>query len=329
MYLYNDEYIFGSHVIVGSATILVYEVLTTLDDEINYIWMQPWTLGTFLFWANRYLPFVDVTLGMYVQFGANIGPDTCDKYYRGILWAVATGLFIAELIITLRTLAIWSHRRSILIFLSLMTLITSGAGIVGVVLENHSFQFEPPPLGGRGCKLIKSRRLIIIPYLTVAISETSVVCLTIIRALDHFRRLTRYSWVTRVYGYGLLFYIYLLLITAANIAIPFAAEEPRYKGYFAISQHVFHSIFCTRVIVLIQRRRWARRSLPHADDGSLSHAPGVNVPMTKVTVHQHTSAGAPYTTYSEGDVETAEYTTGGKESSAVASRAQPNLDWTQ
>ncbi len=33
--------------------------------QINYIWLQPWTLGTFLFWANRYLPFLDVSLGMH------------------------------------------------------------------------------------------------------------------------------------------------------------------------------------------------------------------------------------------------------------------------
>lgn len=83
--------------------------------------------------------------------------------------------------------------------------------------------------------------------------------------------------------------------------------------------------------MLIQRRRWARRSLPHDaldDGGSLSQ--NVNVQMTKVTnAHQHTSAGAPYTTYSEGDVETAEYTTRSKESTHAGSRGQPNLDWTQ
>lgn len=99
----SAEYIVGSYVTVASATILVrtpqsraFYMLTDPSrstrcsplwttryppcrdahthmltapslppSQINYIWMQPWTLGTFLFWANRYLPFVDVILGIH------------------------------------------------------------------------------------------------------------------------------------------------------------------------------------------------------------------------------------------------------------------------
>lgn len=135
-------------------------------------------------------------------------------------------------------------------------------------------------------------------------------------------------------------------------------QEPRYKGYFAVSapsfpheytsvtniisslQHVLHSIFCTRVILLIQQQRCTRRSLPYPYASSVAQ----NLPMAKVTVSM--PCGALSEGYSnnhgEGEDGMREYyhcTTSTRKDSSGAGAGGPDsrrvslssnrLDWTQ
>ncbi|KAF8203349.1 hypothetical protein BJ912DRAFT_352814 [Pholiota molesta] len=268
MRFFSTDYIYSSNVLLTAATVLVWEILTTLDDEVNYIWKQPWTLGTFLFWANRYLPFFDTIIAMRMQFSRDMSPAACRTHYLGMTWVMITGLILAEFIIILRTWAIWKHKRSVRIFLAAMSFCTLLPAIATLVVEIHSFRFAPTTEHGYGCNLVYAERLIVVPYCMVAISETVVVILTLARGINHLSLSSKTSWVGRVYGYGLMFYIYLLVFTLINIVVPLVAQQPRYKSYLAVSQHVFHSIFCTRVILFIQRQRWARRSgaAPRTDD---------------------------------------------------------------
>ncbi|KAF9476111.1 hypothetical protein BDN70DRAFT_882814 [Pholiota conissans] len=296
MYLYDQEYIVGSNILTATATILVWEILTTLDDEINYIWKQPWTLGTFLFWANRYLPFFDTFIALRIQFSSNMSTSACFNYYRGITWMMATGLILAEFVIILRTWAIWRHKRAVRIFLCTLSFCVFFPLIATLVVEVHSFGFELPPPDGFGCRLVTSKRLIVVPYCLIALSETAVVILTLARGVDHLSFSSHSSWVARVYGYGLLFYIYLLVITMINIVVPLVSKQSHFKGYLAISQHVFHSIFCSRVIIFIQRQRWTRRSAATSrcddeDGGDSGLYTTHNAPLTNQASNATESAG--------------------------------------
>ncbi|KAF8966824.1 hypothetical protein BDZ97DRAFT_1806687 [Flammula alnicola] len=209
MYLYSEEYIVASNFLTATASVLVWELIITLDDEINYIWQQPWTLGTILFAVNRYLPFVDTFMALYLQMTVTT-QEMCRSYYTAITWIVAIGLMVSELIILLRTWALWQRKRIIFFILGGMSTLTFGPGIAVTSLEIKSLRFGDTPLGGRGCKLEEASKTILVAYALIALSETVVVTLTVIRGMDHLRSSSRSSWVTRVYGYGLLFYIYLL-----------------------------------------------------------------------------------------------------------------------
>ncbi|KAF8152308.1 hypothetical protein B0H34DRAFT_112391 [Crassisporium funariophilum] len=222
MYLYSREYIIGSNVLTASATVLVYDVFLTLNDEINYIWLQPWTLGTFLYWVNRYLPFADTFMALYLQMSVTNIPK-CHTFYEAITWMIATGLMVSELILLLRTYAMWQRRRSILIGLGSMSFVTFGPGIALTFLEIKSFKFDEVPLGGLGCNLQTASKLIMISYVLIAFSETVVVVLTLMRGREHLRN-SQSSWVKHIYRHGLLFYAYLLIITIINMVVPLVAN---------------------------------------------------------------------------------------------------------
>jgi len=261
MYLYDNEYIIGSHVLVASLMVLVYDTLLTIGNEINYIWLQPWTLGSLLFMVNRYLPFLDTSLGLYLEF-AQTTPRQCERYYTGITWLIAVGLMVSELILLLRTWALWDRSKKIFFILGGLSSVTFVPGILITHYEIKSLRFGEVPEGGRGCNLLSASKLIMAAYVLIALSETIVVVLTIKKGWEHRARASQSSWVNRVYRHGLLFYLYLLAITIINMVVPLVADQPRYKNYLAVPQRVFHSIFCNRVILLIQRQRSIRSNPP-------------------------------------------------------------------
>ncbi|CAA7269370.1 unnamed protein product [Cyclocybe aegerita] len=253
MYIYSDEYQLGACVLIASATVLVFDFFLTLHEEINHIWMQPWTPGTVIFLVNRYLPFVDTSMVLYLQF-TTTNIDMCNTYYHVSTWLIAVGLMVSELILLLRTYAMWQRRRIILYILGGMSFATFGPGIALTYLELRSLEFGEVPEGGLGCRLLKASKLIFVTYVLVALSETVVVVLTLMKGKEHLRS-SQASWVKHIYRHGLLFYMYLLSITIMNVVVPLVVAEPQYKNYLAIPQRIFHSVFCNRVILLISRQR--------------------------------------------------------------------------
>jgi hypothetical protein len=256
MYIYNSEFRLGSNILTASATVLVLDYLFTLDEEINYIWMQPMGFGSILFLLNRYLPFVDTFLALYSQMSI-VSPQQCKSLYMVITWLLASGLCVSELILLLRTFAVWQRNSRIFFGLTAMAVSTWAPGIAITFLEIRSFRFEPVPDGAVGCNLVAASKLIMVTFVLLALSETVVCVLTVIKGVQHLRT-SSHSWVKHVYRHGLLFYFYLLIITIINMVVPLVAAEPLYKNYLAIPQRVFHSIFCNRVILLISAQRSIR-----------------------------------------------------------------------
>jgi len=204
--------------------------------------------------VNRYLPFVDTSLGLYLEF-AQPTPGQCECYYTAITWMIAVGLMVSELILLLRTWALWERSKMIFLFLGGMSSLTFVPGILITHFEIKSLRFGEVPPGGRGCNLLSASKLIMAAYVLIALSETVVVVLTIKKGLQHRARGSQSSWVKNVYRHGLLFYLYLLVITIVNMVVPLVAAQPLYKNYLAVPQRVSHSIFCNRVILFIQQQR--------------------------------------------------------------------------
>ncbi|KAF9039375.1 hypothetical protein BJ165DRAFT_1497821 [Panaeolus papilionaceus] len=208
MYIYSPEFRLGSNALTASATVLVLDYLLTLDEEINYMWMQPKGFGTLLFFLNRYSPFLDTLMALYTQMGV-VSPERCKTLYQGITWLVATGLCMSELILLLRTFAMWNHKKAIFFILATMSTLTWGPGIAITYLEIASFRFEPVPEGAVGCRLVSASKLIWVTFILLAFSETVICILTVMKGIHHLRSSSQ-TWVKHVYRHGLIFYFYLL-----------------------------------------------------------------------------------------------------------------------
>jgi len=218
--------------LVACGTLLVYDLLCTLDQEVAYVWNSPWTLGTALFFLNRYLPFIDTFLSLKLKLSMS-SPETCQRQFTVVTWLIASGIIISEFILVLRTA---------LAFIP---------AIIVTDIELKSLKYVPSDFPG--CRLSAASSIIIISYILLALSETTVAVLTGIAAYRYLRH-SQSRWVTQLYREGLLFYVYLLSISIANVLVPIFA--PRiFANWLATPQRVMHSVLCNRVLLVILKQR--------------------------------------------------------------------------
>ncbi|KAJ7641385.1 hypothetical protein FB45DRAFT_356549 [Roridomyces roridus] len=219
------------------ATILVYDLLCTLDQEISYVWPRPWSTSTALFVFNRYLPFVDVFISLTSKFTRQ-SPEQCLMRNVAVGWLSVLGIMLSEGILMLRTYALWERKPFVLVLLCIVAVTVFIPIIILVRVETISLHYIPTP--DVGCQLSSASSILIYGYLMIMISETDL------------RR--SHSWVLKLYQDGMLFYAYLLMISVANVLVPILGPRPL-ANWLATPQRVFHSILCTRVLFLILRQR--------------------------------------------------------------------------
>ncbi|PPQ67610.1 hypothetical protein CVT26_006820 [Gymnopilus dilepis] len=207
--------------LVACGTLLVYDLLCTLDREVAYVWRPPWSLGTLLFFLNRYLPFIDTFLSLKLKLSMN-SPETCQRQFKVVTWMIASGIIISEFILVLRTYAICQRKRYALVTLSISSALAFIPAIIVTDIELRSLKYIPS--GYPGCRLSSASSIIIISYILLALSETTMAVLTGIAAYRYLRH-SQSRWVTRLYREGLLFYVYLLSVSIANVLVPILAPR--------------------------------------------------------------------------------------------------------
>ncbi|KAI0094105.1 hypothetical protein BDY19DRAFT_989608 [Irpex rosettiformis] len=105
---------------LASCVMLFYDMFLTFGDEVERIWMQPFTGATVLWFMNRYitpLAYIIITVSFH---DPNWGPEACERYVRfpeiiKIFTATAVGI-----IFILRLYAIWGRSRIILVCFSVL-----------------------------------------------------------------------------------------------------------------------------------------------------------------------------------------------------------------
>ncbi|KAJ6590408.1 hypothetical protein DFH09DRAFT_1139311, partial [Mycena vulgaris] len=114
----------------------VYDWMCTLDQEVSYVWNSSRTTGKLLFIINRYLPFVVVSVSV-----------ECLTRYKLISWLTVFGVHLSEVILMLRTYAIWERRRGVLVFLIILFLGTAIPAAVFWQIELNSTSKCRPRFG--------------------------------------------------------------------------------------------------------------------------------------------------------------------------------------
>ncbi|KAF8152270.1 hypothetical protein B0H34DRAFT_111202 [Crassisporium funariophilum] len=251
----------------STSTLLVFDYVCTLKSEVSYVWPCRRSIGLILFYLNRYLPFLDLVLLSYLKF-IPTELTTCGPITTVALWIVSIGMVVSQLIIILRTYAMWGRKRSIFFLLAALTIIIMASVTAIMVIQTIDMQKVVSMIKAFGPK--SQRKAICVfhhppqqvdsislkplsCYLLICMSEMTIVLLTIIKANQHLRQSSS-AWVDQLYKNGILYGICMFFLSLMNSTIPFTAPSDL-KIDFLVLQHVLHSIFSNRVIFLILQNR--------------------------------------------------------------------------
>lgn len=242
---------FTSHSYTACATLLVYDLLLLFPTEINYVWLpRPTHPHLLLFALNRYSPLVDMALTINWLLHKST-PADCHRFYIIVSPFALTGIFISQVILMIRTYAIWDRRRAIFwcfIGIGIFCFIPT---VICMAMELKTAQFVALP-NHPDCLNVSPPYLLAVAFIFMLVIDTIIALLTLFKGVEHLRR-SNHPFLTEFYASGMLFYICIFIISLANILVPMWA--PDLIGFLSGFQRIFHSILCNRVMLLILKQR--------------------------------------------------------------------------
>ncbi|EKM51109.1 uncharacterized protein PHACADRAFT_213010 [Phanerochaete carnosa HHB-10118-sp] len=237
---------------VVSCTLMIYDFMLTFSREIDLVWRSRWSAIKVLFLVTRYTTFVELAVVIWPLITTDISPNGCYINYQWTGWTNITGILLAEVILMLRTWAVYERRRSVGIGLGVWTVATWVPNLATVGIFLQSLQFGPIPgvqnSPGIGCHVTAGSSILFISWLLIMVSEAPIMFLMAFMAFRNYRH-TRDSAVFRtVFRDGTIFYLYLFILSIANVIVIFTTPAGLIN-LFAIPERMFHSILTTRIIL--------------------------------------------------------------------------------
>ncbi|KAF8158468.1 hypothetical protein B0H34DRAFT_460434 [Crassisporium funariophilum] len=247
---------------LASNTLLIFDYICTLQSEISYVWSCPRSIGLILFYLNRYLPFVDCLIMFSNMKLVPYNIETCIRFTSAASWVVTIGMLNSQMIILLRTYAMWGRKRSIKYILLASGTVVFGVHFVILAVQAAGISGALSRIKASGriqkksiCSMMTgggSNRVLVF-YSLICFDEILVVILTVIKAKQHLRQSSS-LWVVQLYKNGIIYCLCMLSLSLLN-SMMIVAAPGHLKPILFPFQRVLHSIFCNRVILLILKNR--------------------------------------------------------------------------
>jgi len=99
--------------IVSAAALLMYEIVLTSGEEIQYIWRSSWSLVNMVYLFARYWAITFVLINVHFYYKADLPVEFCKHYLRFQNWGVNILLPLVDLLIVIRIYALYEQSRRI------------------------------------------------------------------------------------------------------------------------------------------------------------------------------------------------------------------------
>jgi len=238
---------------VAAATILAYDCVLTLHTEATLIWPSKFNFVKALFFLTRYMAFIDVSIVLYYQLTPRIDITSCNLAYSISGWFIIVGIIIAEMILIVRTWAIWGMKKMVAFGLGIFFLIACIPALVIEAIFLKSIEFSPlSDPRTPGCLVVAGSPILGIDFIIIIVFETLVLALTLVKGVQYFRVSSSHTFLSILYRDGILFYVYLLAISATNLIVILATPRGL-SSTLALIQRVLHSCFSSRLLINLRR----------------------------------------------------------------------------
>ncbi|KAL5536228.1 hypothetical protein ACEPAF_49 [Sanghuangporus sanghuang] len=239
------------YLIVATVAFQTYDYLTSLDEEIRFIWTSKIGVRHLHFFLNRYAPFATSFLGLYYVVLKGDLKARLQVWFR-ISFTTIIGMLIAELTVFLRVDAVWGHKLFIRILLGLSflcscTVILYFASIH--IEKNHVLQLHYMS----GCLYVHDDRMIWIALLAYTLCELGIVAIVLLltKAFLGFR-LDNSPVMKNLYQDGIVYFSIITISTIANLVLLLTASSTL-SDAFLIPESVLVNVLCSHMHLRIRK----------------------------------------------------------------------------
>jgi len=236
---------------VASAALIYYDWLLTSSDELDWLWRPGRSIyARVLFIFARYPALASAVITL-IPFKVKLRNTTI---YLSIITIICS-----ELVLAMRTWAVWQSSRWILAFLILLTIVCS-APAIAVVQRGIFTSVEVMPTDTtwsnmQQCRVSKSavKSAWAVPYAGILLFEVVVLVLTLYKVLQFYKikvvpkpksKLLEALWID-----GVMYFVFMLLLGILNVVLAVHLPDSQLRAGFTQLQTMAHSILSTRIVL--------------------------------------------------------------------------------
>ncbi|KAG2139582.1 uncharacterized protein EDB93DRAFT_696209 [Suillus bovinus] len=235
--------LFFQYIYIFVTTIWTYDYACLLHEEWEFLRMSHWTSVKGLYIVTRYAPFLLLATNLYLSFIPNETPGKCrvlDNICSGleILLAVCSECFFI-----LRTCALWDNNRTFFttIFITFFTFIAASIGVTFATTAPATYAISAIP-GIAGCYQSSTTLQLFIPFLLLCSFELGLAALTLIRAIQNWRK-NKGRLYTVLVNHNIFYYTCgLCELTLTHVVFPCLSMDILFPQVFSAA-NIFTSLF--------------------------------------------------------------------------------------
>ncbi|KAH8101173.1 hypothetical protein BXZ70DRAFT_934762 [Cristinia sonorae] len=200
---------------VAGTALLLYDLVTRMDDEFELIWRSSNTPPKFLYVTSRYFGLVVQLIDL-----AEVFPTNCPhhSYFRTVFYFI---LHISvELSLMIRIYALWGHERKVAIFLGMSWLSEQTTNVVmsSIAITRIAKSAVPYPAHWpfRGCTITDFPTFFNFCWLPMLLFETVLFLMSAYKCLS-FRPLIRTPLIICIFRDGTVYYFLMSFVFVIRI----------------------------------------------------------------------------------------------------------------
>lgn len=216
---FASDILIANYAAVAFVMILLYDYVLTFGEEVEFIWKQKISVGSILFLFNRYMPMIDLVIAMNSYTNRAIQQDKfCLPWVRIDVWITVLCVGIIDVLLLLRTWALWGRSKTILICLSVL-LVACILAASGTSLYYSLTVVEFPSLDNiRSCLYtIPNINIIYGSYVSSILFDSTVMILTLIKAVPARQPNGLTPLITQLLKDGVQYFVIIFLTAIVNM----------------------------------------------------------------------------------------------------------------
>lgn len=214
------------YILFMANSILIYDHLATLPEEIRFIWCRPRATSAMIFLVNRYVAVLGNVLGLLSNF-LPVSTQSCSKYVLvAQVFLVFQQVFIC-ITLSLRTYALYSCSRHLLKWMAIVGLALGAGALAG------SFGHDSNSATDGDCREIYTTTTSIrhgVSWVAMFVYELFIFVLTVFktcktRGLPRFSLISRRDILDIIFHDGVMYFAGMTLINVPNILTYFYGSD--------------------------------------------------------------------------------------------------------